>query len=162
MRTHPARWGAETNLGFVPALVSLWAASWLHSLLAVGWILQLRCPGSCRMANQVANTWLLGLAAAVYTLWIFAVARRWITTATAGGFVIAAHGLILRTVVEFPQSVAQITLSERQPPEPYATVLVWGRLLGLVAYVVGLGFVLAAVVAERRLRRGVPAWTLTE
>lgn len=161
MRTHPARWGATTTLSFVPALVSLWAANWILNLMVSGWLLGLRTHGDLRYANPYANVWLLGVAAAAYTVWIFAVSRRWITTATGGGFVVAAHGLILRIIVEVPQSMAQITLSERLPPEPYATVLPLGRTFGLVAYVAGLAFVLAAVLAERRLWRETPPWVRT-
>jgi hypothetical protein len=153
MRTHPARWAATTDLAFVPALVSLWAANWLHVNLGVVWMLQLRWYGDWRIAHQVANTWMLGVAAAAYTVWILAVARQWVSTATGGGFVIAAHGLILRIVVELPQSVTQTALSEVRPPEPYATLLPWGRAFGLVAFVMGLGFVAAAVFSERLWRR---------
>ena len=161
MRTHPARWGATTTLSFVPALVSLWIANYLFILLGVGWLLNLHWHGDICIANQVANTWCLGVAAAAYTVWILAVARQWVTVATGGGFVVLAHGLILRIVVEFPQCMAQITLSETLPPEPYATVLPLGRTFGLVAVVAGLGFVVAAVIAERRLRRMAPAWAVT-
>ncbi len=158
MRIHPARHGATAALAFVPALVSLWAANWFHILLGSYSLLMLRHYGSWMRANQVANTVLLGVVALAYTVWIFAVARRWVTMATGSGFVIAAHGLILRLVVELPQSLIQITLAETPPPEPYHTTLVLGRAFGLVAYVMGLGFVAAAVVAERRLQPHTPWW----
>lgn len=154
MRTHPARWGATTTLGFVPALVSLWLASYLHLLLGTAWMLQIRWFGAWHLEHQFLNTWLLAVAAAAYTAWIFAVARHWITTATGGGLVVMAHGLILRIVVEFPASVVQTPLSGARPPEPYATLLPWGRAFGLVAFVAGLGFVVAAVIAERRWATG--------
>lgn len=158
MRTHPARWGSTTTLGFVPALVSLVIANWMHHVFGWVWLLTIQFPGNLVMVNQTANAWLLGVAAAAYTIWILALARGWITAATGGGFVIAAHALILRIVVELPQSILQIPLAEALPPEPYATVLPLARAFGLVAFVAGLAFVAAAVLSERRLRRMGTDW----
>lgn len=53
------------------------------------------------LANQHASACLLGVVSVAYVAWIFAVPRRWITPAMGGGFVIAAHGMILRTIVGF-------------------------------------------------------------
>jgi len=152
--------GATTSLGFVPGLVLLVLAGYVHHLFGWVWIMYLRFPGAHVPPNQWANVWLLLVVAAAFTLWILALARGWVTGATGGGFPIAGSALVLRFVVELPQSLAQTPLAEVRPPEPYASTLVLGRGLGIVAIAFGLACVLAACLSERRLRRSGPAWTL--
>lgn len=158
MRMHPAYRSGSTTLGFMPALVSLVIAGFVT--IVFGWVTPtfIDLSGNRVVANQMVNHVLLGVAAAGYVAWILAVARGWTSTATGAGFVLTAHALILRIVVEWPQSLVQVPLAEATPPEPYLTVLLVGRTAGFVIFVLGLGFVVAAVIAERALRRGAPPW----
>ena len=112
----PAIRGATTSLGFAPALVFLAAANYLYHYLTFAPFMCLRINRTWVIANTLANTWMLGLVALAYVLWVFALARRWVTAATGGGFVIAGAGLIGRIVAEMPHGMAQMPLAQMRPP----------------------------------------------
>jgi hypothetical protein len=155
------RWtlaGSTTSLGFAPALVMLVLAGYVLDLFWWTGLMFWRLPGPIGLTNLLGNAWLVGTVVVCYVAWVLALARQWVTGATGAGFAVAASGLFLRIVVELPSSIAQVSLAEMQPPQPYATVLPLGRDLGLIAVVFGLACVLAACVAERRLRRSGPPW----
>jgi len=152
--------GATTSLGFVPALVMLVATGFLHGLLGIHEFGCLRLGRPVLAANLVATSWMLGVLAAAYLVWLVGVARRKVTAATGGGFAVAAAGLLLRVIVEMPQVVNQVPLALAPPPEPYGTWLALARGFGIVAVAFGLACVLAACLSERNLRRSGPAWTL--
>ena len=158
----PAIRGAETTLGILPGLYFLLAAQFLFNHLALAPLLIMRGGRAWVLGNASANGLMLGLVAVAWLVWIFARARQWVTAATGAGFVIAATGIIVRIVAEMPHLMAQMPLEQLPPPEPYGSSLALARGLGLVAFAFGLACVLAACLAERRLRRSGPTWTLPD
>ncbi len=160
VRTPPALQGSTTSLGFVPALVVLLLANYLYTRLTAMGLMMMRIHQPFQAENAIANAWMLGALAAIYLVWILAVARLWVTAGTGGGFVVAGAALSLRSVAEMPALAVQTPLAEMYPPDPYGTVLPLARGLGLVAYAFGIACVVAACLSERRLRRSGPRWTL--
>ncbi len=154
-RVRPLTFPAIVPLAVLVVLVSVYIQ------FATAFFMSLRFPlRSDLFAQPILNTALLLALGTAYAVWIFAVARRWVSPETGGGFVVAATALSARLVVEMPIFWAH-PLPGAVPPEPYATVLPLARGLGLMAIAFGLACVLAACLSERRLRRSGPPWAHT-
>jgi hypothetical protein len=98
-----------------------------------------------------------GVFALSYAAWSVVRLRGHATTATGGGFVIAASGLFLRIYAEtalYPHHAAE-------PPRIEAVdffLIDAAAVGGFIAFVFGLAMVVAACLAERRLAREAPDW----
>ena len=160
MRRRLALRSATTSLGFVPAFVGVYVAAKMYEYLTVSTMFVL--VGQTSLREPIINTWCLGILLASYVPWVFALSRGWVTGATGGGFVIAAYAFGLRLIAEWPYAWAQMPWHELPPPEPYGTILLVSRAVGLIGMALGLAFVAAAVTSERYLRRRAPDWAVTE
>lgn len=104
---------------------------------------------------------LLGALGAAYAIWIVLVARRVLTTAAGGGFIVAAVGVQMHVWVECALALPYTLVAHPATPEPLASPRIQSMLdlfgvVGLIAFAVGLTLATWAVLAELRLRRRTP------
>lgn len=159
MRTRAAWQGIPTTLGFVPALQALVVAASVLVVYTSDTMSALMADGD-GLGPLTTSWWCLGVLVLAYTAWILGVARRRLSTATGGGFVIAGASLCLRIMVE-PVTWGQRGWSEGDA-EVFLSLLHQYRLLGLIGFFAGLAVVGAAVVSEAFLRRRAPDWVLPD
>jgi len=147
---HPA------GFGLGPMLFLVFAPAWLAvcgyafvftcNLLSVNW------------QHLVLNLYLVGFLGLAYFAWLLFRFSGAVSAGTGVGFVLAGYALAVRVGCEFLVSLLGVPAGTRLPE--LGTEVAWARGAGLVGLAFGLAVVAASCIAERRLRRRVPAWTL--
>jgi hypothetical protein len=147
-----------TTFGIYLPFLALLLAAWLWIQL----IPTLLHPYYPRHGFALAqlNCSLFVLLLVAYLTWLVLYLRSDVTPATGSGLPLSAYGLSLRLLADMQEFFLPEYGREHLPDEPVFGVLDAARGLGFIAFVAGLSFVVAACLAERRLRREAPDWAI--
>ena len=158
-----------TTLGLGPPLLLVVMPAFALVVLQTFVLLNLRIgdPPPANWRHVVLNFYLVGALGAAYLAWCVMHFRGWVSIATGAGFLVAGYALLQRIFCEFLASFFTVPLHlvDEVPYSVEAGAAAWmglARGSGLVGFVLGLAFVVAACLAERRLRREAPAWAFPE
>ena len=102
--------------------------------------------------HLAVNAYMMGAFAVAVLAWSIARLRRAVSSATGGGFGVAAYALFARVLGETALSLVEVPWRQQLISSTGLLLMKAARYGGFIAFVFGLAMVLAACLSERSLR----------